>query len=435
MHLPRCETEFNLDRHIITFLNTNAFYAELSRRIYKYPTRAIPTAAVVYHKETDDIALVWNPEFFESMTHDEIMGVLKHEFMHLIFGHLNERRKEPPKMWNVATDLAINSLIVEECGEKSLPSCVLLPGKFPSVDGENLSEEQKAAMPVAMKIASMPRLKASEWYFNELQELADKLPKKGQGEKGDGQGGGAPGDIDLDSFDSHDGWDDIPEDMREYIEHKIKNMVEKAVNVADQSSTGWGNIPQDLRSEIRRSVSNIIPWPKVLKQFLGTLLPGDRTSSIKRINKRYPYIHPGIKRGRVAKLLIAIDQSGSVDNQMLESFFGVLSSLSKLVDIDILPFDYTPGEVFKWKKGTSPTLERTKAGGTSFDAPMSVINDPCNRGKWDGMLIVTDGECSAPQASRIKRGWVIGAGHKLMFNTDELLIEMTNAAEVKGSWR
>ena len=81
---------------------------------------------------------------------------------------------------------------------------------------------------------------------------------------------------------------------------------------------------QSLVDAIRKSVSNVINWRNVLRQFVGSITRGGRATSIKRINKRYPYIHPGVKRGYEAKLLVAIDQSGSVDNEMLVEFFGML---------------------------------------------------------------------------------------------------------------
>lgn len=107
------ETDYNLDRHIIKFLQDNTFFAELSRYIRKAPTTDIPTAAVAYDPQYDDITLYWNPDFLKPMSDAEVRGLLTHEFYHLVFDHLTTRRKTPPKMWNVATDLAINSLIAD----------------------------------------------------------------------------------------------------------------------------------------------------------------------------------------------------------------------------------------------------------------------------------------------------------------------------------
>ena len=171
------DSKYNLDSHLISFLQDAPFFAELSRHIRKVQTRDIPTAGVGFDQQYDDITLYWNPEFFESLTNDETRGVLLHEFYHLVFGHLTARRKSPPKMWNVATDLAINSIIVSSVAagmtKNALPSGALIPGIFPVPPSDRkYTKEEKAAMPIAALIESFPHAQASEWYFEKLKEKA-----------------------------------------------------------------------------------------------------------------------------------------------------------------------------------------------------------------------------------------------------------------------
>ena len=426
------ETDFNLDRHLISFLQDSPFFAELSRYIRKVPTVDLPTAAVAYDPKFDDITLYWCPEFFRGLTDQEIRGVLTHEFYHLIFCHLTERRKTPPKMWNVATDLAINSIISGH-SNSALPKGCLMPGVFPSPpEGREWTKEEKDAMPIAQLIASFPKDQSSEWYFEKLKDKVEEERKKngGAGDGGDGMG-------DLDSFDDHDAWDSIPDELKDVVAGKVGAAVERAVKHADSQANGWGNIPAELRDAIRRSVTNIVDWRSVLRQFIGNISRGERTTTIKRINKRYPYIHPGAKRGYVAKLLIAIDQSGSVDDSQLALFFSELSSLTKKVSVTVLPFDCSADirDSFEWKRGSKVEAKRVRGGGTDFNAPTAIVNDPKNRGKWDGMLILTDGECSKPNPSRVKRGWVVSPGHKLEFSTDELTITLDPTPKKTGAWR
>jgi len=490
-----CDTDYNLDRHLIAFLQDSPFFAELSRYIRKVPTMDLPTAGVAFDPQYDDITLYWNPEFFASLSDAEVRGVLVHEFYHLIFQHLSTRRKSPAKMWNVGTDLAINSIIVSGEGKNyALPEGGLVPGKFPVPKGEQaLTKEQKAAMPMAALIESFPHGQASEWYFDRLKEKAEEIqqqmkddcPVHGPSGKGSGgtqdnsnksDGGNKPdksknnpggnedkeeagskadphgheanhqhgtdgqqctcGEDWLDSMDDHSGWEQIPEEMQEKVKGQISNIVDKAVKTADAQANGWGNIPANLREDIRKSVSRAVDWRNVLRQFIGSLERGNKTSSMKRINKRYPYIHPGSKRGYTAKLLIAVDQSGSVSNEMLSLFFGELAALTKRVSVTILPFDYTVADkdIVEWKKGTNPDIKRVRTGGTDFEAPTRFANEPRNRGKWDGMLILTDGECTKPSASRIKRGWILGPGHRLHFPTDEITISLDPNPHKSGAW-
>jgi len=471
-----CTTDYNLDRHLISFLQDAPFFAELSRYIRKVPTLDLPTAGVAYDQQFDDITLYWNPEFFASLSDTEVRGVLIHEFYHLVFQHISTRLKKPAKMWNVATDLAINSIIVSgENKNATLPAGALIPGTFPTApdhDGQ-LTKEQKAALPLASLIESFPHDQASEWYFDRLKEKAEQVrqqqqdsypvhgtsntsPQTGSSDTqnnpeksdGDNSGGkkkkhqgdtqhGAGGEGWLDSMDDHSGWEQIPDDLREKVKGQVSNIVEKAVRTADGQANGWGSIPAALREEIRKSVIRTVDWRTVLRQFVGSLERGNKTSSMKRINRRYPYIHPGSKRGYTAKLLIAVDQSGSVSDAMLSAFFGELASLTKRVSVTLLPFDYTAAadQMVEWKKGTNPDIKRVRGGGTDFEAPTRFANDPKNRGRWDGMLILTDGECSRPSPSRIKRGWVLGDGCKLHFPTDEITISLSASPQKTGAWR
>lgn len=490
-----CETDYNLDRHLIAFLQDTPFFAELSRYIRKVPTKDLPTAGVTFDQKFDDITMYWNPDFFASLSDSEVRGVLIHEFYHLIFQHISTRLKKPAKMWNVATDLAINSIIVTgENKAATLPKGGLIPGQFPIApdDDKPITKEQKAAMPMANLIESFPHGQASEWYFDRLKEKAEQVQQQQKdscpvhGKDGSGQGSGSEQEQDqnnsnnsdkgnkagnkknkqkgtekdqdhgqgghdhdkdaapctcgedwLDSMDDHSGWEQIPEELREKVKGQVANIVEKAVRQADSQANGWGNIPGHLREEIRKSVVRTVDWRNVLRNFVGSLERGNKTTSMKRINKRYPYIHPGTKRGYTAKLLVAVDQSGSVSDQMLSLFFGELASLTKRVSVTILPFDYTVAEkdMVEWKKGTNPDIKRVRGGGTDFNAPTVFANDPKNRGKWDGMLILTDGECSPPGPSRIKRGWVLGQGCKLHFPTDEITISLDPNPQKSGAWR
>ena len=488
----QCETDYNIDRHLIAFLQDTPFFAELSRYIRKVPTKDLPTAGVTFDQQYDDITMYWNPDFFASLSETDIRGVLIHEFYHLIFQHITTRLKKPHQLWNIATDLAINSIIVS-CDHKTatLPKGGLIPGVFPiPPDDRAFTKEEKEAMPMASLIESFPHSQASEWYFDNLKQKAEQVqqqiknscPVHGNNKKNkntpqnnpdnsndnnndgikkinpdqSGEHGNhhdhssgtdhnhgknknctCSGESWLNSMDDHSGWESIPEELREKVKGQIANIVDKAVKHADAQANGWGNIPANLREDIRKSVSRIVNWKTVLRQFIGNLERGSKTSSMKRINRRYPYIHPGTKRGYNAKLLIAVDQSGSVSNEMLTLFFNELTSLTKRVAVTILPFccSVADKDMTEWRKGANPPISRGRAGGTDFNAPTAFANDPKNRGRWDGMLILTDGECSAPIPSRIKRGWVLGPNQKLAFSTNEITISLDATPQKSGAWR
>jgi predicted metal-dependent peptidase len=76
-----------------TLMTTEPFWARISYYVEKRKTAKLPTMAVSYQNRK--FLLFWNEDFvmkiYESNPQDylkNIMGVLKHEFMHIIFDHI-----------------------------------------------------------------------------------------------------------------------------------------------------------------------------------------------------------------------------------------------------------------------------------------------------------------------------------------------------------
>ena len=82
---------FDLNKYTFKLLQADPFFASLSRRIQKRSSTAIPTAGVRLNKDTAQFEMLYNPQFFEDMTDKERLGVLKHEFYHIIFEHVTGR--------------------------------------------------------------------------------------------------------------------------------------------------------------------------------------------------------------------------------------------------------------------------------------------------------------------------------------------------------
>ena len=377
---------FDLNDHTYRLLESEPFFASLSRRINKKMTKAIPTAGV---RITDDgqFEMVYNPEFFEALSYKERSGVLKHEFYHLIFEHVTGRL--PPegmtKMWNIATDLAINSHLMDE-----LPEQGCFPTRHPF---ENYPVGQSA-----------------EFYFKMLKEDEQFNNDKGDGD-GQGQGGQGGGSGLPDTMDDHSGWggeSDMDEEtkqaMRDVAQERLKQAMKDAVDEINSNGRDWGTIGSETRKAIQDFITPKVDWRKVLRYFIKTSQRSNKRSTPRRINKRFPYIHSGKKVTRQAKIAIAIDQSGSVSDQMLALFFSELSSLSKLAEFTIIPFDtdVDPDKVWVWKKGKKHTFERVLCGGTDFDAPTEYVN---KRGDFDGLIVLTDMEAPKPKPCKAQRLW------------------------------
>jgi len=401
------KTPFDLNKHTFKLLQSEPFFAGLSRRIHKVESRAIPTAGVMIDKETAQFVMLYNPDFFEGLDESQRLGVLMHEFYHLIFEHVTGRL--PPegmsKMWNVATDLAINSFLVGK-----LPEGGCIPGEAPFQD--------------------YPLEKSAEWYFSELQNDEQfQQPEDGEGDgggDGDGEGSdgeGSPSGSGLpDSFDDHSGWGEVDQETKAMAEERLKDAIRKATEEVNSGGRGWGTVSQGMRKKIQDMVTPKVNWRSVLRYFVKTSQRANKRSTVRRINKRFPYIHAGKKVNRTAKIAISIDQSGSVSDEMLAVFFSELNGLAKYAEFTVVPFDtqVAESEVYIWKKGKRRTFERVSCGGTCFNAPTRWVNER----QFDGHVILTDMEAPKPSPSKCQRMWMTTpeCADRPYFTTNERVI-------------
>lgn len=385
---------FDLEKKIYSYMTGIAgfgsdivqepFFAHLSREIRKMPSTAVPTAGVRVG-EDGRYEMLYNPEFMSSLSPKHLIGVYKHELYHLIFDHCEHRLPEEgmSKKWNVATDLAINSLI----GQASLPEACLYPGQ----EG-TLWED-------------LPAFKSAEWYMSNIN-----WPENFE----DGQGEGGVGD--------HGEWGkECPPHLKKAAERAFKKALKDATKEANKSR-GWGSVPHHVKLGIMKSLETRIDWKGVLRYFIKTSQRANRRNSIKSINRRYPYIHPGRTQSRTAKIAISIDQSGSVSDGMLVAFFKELNKLASLAEFTVVPFDTRVAEdkIYIWKKGQRRTWERVLSGGTCFNAPTKWVNE----NNFDGHIVLTDMMAPKPVRSNCQRMWMTTHAHAAnpWFQTNERVI-------------
>jgi predicted metal-dependent peptidase len=413
------QSKFDLNVHMHRLLLDEPFFAALSRRMDKRSMTAIATAGVRVTPE-GKLELVYNPKFFEKLSDEARKDVLKHEFYHIVFQHVTGNRfasfrdmtPEQRKRHNIAMDLSIN------CHLPNLPEGCCMPG-------------------VGM-FAELPPFKTAEWYLKNLPEGDGEGDGEGEGGgqgqgDGEGEGGGqgqgegegegqgqgegegqgqgqGNGPFEDGVFDDHDGWGDADEQVKQIAEERVKDFIKEAAEEANKSSRGWGSVPADCRKEIMDAISNKIDWKTVLRYFIKQSQKSNKRSTVRKINKRYPYMHPGKKATRQAKIAIAIDQSGSVSDRMLAAFFAELNGLAKLAEFTVVPFDtrVDPEKNWVWKKGEKRRRQRTMYGGTCFNAPTKFVNE---QGGFDGLIVLTDLEAPKPVPCRVQRMWITTEYH------------------------
>lgn len=359
-------------------LINDIFYGLFLTTIEKKESKDIPLAAVGLNKSTMEFSLLINPDEWFKYSDEVKFNVLKHEGMHLTMFHLLTMDRYPnSKMDNVACDLEVN----QYCDRKGLPNwCIFLDdfqNKYPKLD-----------------------LKANagrDHYYKELMKMSEEEKEElGIDEKAEHKWVIVDGDgnkIDPNS---------LTEGERDAIRVQVEHTIESIVEEIQKSQ---GHVPHEISSMIKGFVK---PKPKFnyakyIRNFVGNSTKYTIGTSKLRENQRFPG-QPKVVLKPLNRILVLVDESGSVSESELYDFLNEIHHLSKKTDIEIRPFDTQVMKPVKYSgKGS---FERTNCGGTSFTAAVDFYNQDA---RYNSCLIFTDGHAEVPPKCGKRLLWVISS--------------------------
>lgn len=336
------------------------YYGHFMSSLNRSFNRDVPTAGVA--KDGIGVKLVVNPDFFESLSDLHRKGLIKHELLHIAFGHLIMRDSYADKeLFNIAADLEINQYIHPNW----LPEGGITMDSFPNL--------------------SLPFKAGTKKYYELLQEEKDK---------------GDDGDQDLQDMLSQGGpgnhdWQDF-ENLGEAEQKLVQKQVDhQLVTIADELEKHSGSIPGELSGLIER-LKYVEPakfdWKGYLRRFVGASIKSYTRILRRKPSKRYPD-NPGLKIKYRNSVLVAIDTSGSVSDNEVKEFLNEIHHISKTGShVDIIQCDtqIQSVEAFNPKKD----FKVHGRGGTSFQPVIDYYNK--NSRLYTTLIYLTDGEARPP---------------------------------------
>ena len=343
-----------------------------------WDSKRVPTAGV--SKNGINYQLAINPEFWESLSDDHKLGLLKHELLHIAFGHLTTFFKfSDRRLANVAMDMEINQYIDKDW----------LPEGGIDIDNyQDLNLDRKAGC---------------RYYYDKLKQFQDEKNKNGTC-------GNEPMDQLLDAIESgntpdHSTWEEF-EDMTEAEKKLIEKQLQKVLSDAkDQTLKKRGFIPGEIEGLIiiEEIVKPKFDWRGFIRRFTGVSTKVF-TKKIRRKENRRFSDNPGLKVKMRQHMLLAIDTSGSVSDNELKEFMSEIYHIYKCgVDITIIQCDTTIRSIEDYKgKFEMSVIGR---GGTEFDPVLEYFN--ANQKKYTSLVYFTDGECYAHVKPKGHVLWVL----------------------------
>ena len=355
------KAEFELSKSIVKLLRAESFYAHILTNLTRKIGGEVPTMAVSF--KDDQLFLHINPTFLlEQLNENQRIGVLKHEVLHIVFKHLFRGNRKNPFVENLAADIVVNQFVAPW----PLPEGAVYLSSFPEL---NLVSNQTL-----------------EYYYNELIKLQDENAKRDyplSSEKFEK----LKEDFEK-SNGSHDLWTDEEKINLDRIINKVCKSSKEKVDF-----NSWGSLP----SEIQRMIDLLstppeINWKNVLRIFSISCGRTTLRATHRKESKRFEGSE-GTKIKRLRKLVVAIDTSGSINDELFSKFWREIVALNKTgTELMILQCDAAIHSEKVYKK-SNELPEILGGGGTSFDPVYNWIKK--NR-QYNGLIYFTDGYANKP---------------------------------------
>lgn len=308
----------------------------------------------------------YNPEYINELSNEELKGVLCHEILHCSFEHFDRMEKRDIGLWNLATDIIINNLLVNN--QITLPKSPLVP-----INNEIILR--------GFLIKELDK-KCAEDIYRILLKVKEKKGKRGgSGGKGNQKGRGNGADKGKSSktdekmskseggFDYHIVSDSGLEkscDSRKKMKDWKKILVEASVFAQQRGTAIVG-----MDRYIDKLLHSKLNWKALLYRYISNEIPHDFNWSFpsKKSISVGVYL-PSVLRESL-DIMVSIDTSGSVDKVMLTAFVSELIGISNSfnnVNIKIVVHDYMIHEEHNIRglnKNIVNTIKFKGGGGTS----------------------------------------------------------------------
>lgn len=319
------------------------------------------------------LKLIYNKQWYESISDEKAIGVIIHELLHIIFLHPYRREAREKLLWTIACDMAVNEHISPD---------LLAAG---SVTVEGIAKEIRE---------KIPKFKSAEFYYEVISKDESQFSFF---ERNDDIRVVLKSGLELNANRQ------MEDETSEINKSALKSMLSELMEQAQFE----GEIPGEVSSLIADIYkTSDINWRNVLRRFLSGKGKMIKKKSFKRESKRFENL-PGNKRTMGVNALIALDASGSISDKQLSQFYGELMKIKKITgaSLSITQFDTdctAPIPIERYVK----EKKRVKNGGTDY-RPVFALADSM---AMSLLIIFTDGEGTAPSEVNQKVVWMLPKG-------------------------
>ena len=348
----------------------NPFYGLFLLGLSKVIDKSVETACV--RKRGINCELVINPEYWETQNDIQQLNLIQHEIYHIVFQHMFMTPFfKNHEVLNVAADCEVNSYL------QNLDDTWIIPSMF----------------------NAEPKLGTKVYYDIIMSQTPPPLSQK---DGSDNSSNGLPN-----TKDDHSSWGKEFQECSDAEKQLIQNQINSQIKTAaEQTIKMRGIIPAEMQAivdELFKPKPRVFDWKAYFRRMLGSIYDINIKKTRRKESIRFPGA-AGIKHKKKVSILVAVDTSGSVNDEELKDFFSEITYIYKAgARITILECDAAISANYEYTgKWTGKVHSR---GGTDFQPVIDYYRK--NMKDYAALVYFTDGECSIPNNVPRDTIWVI----------------------------
>jgi len=327
----------------------------------------------------DGKRLAYNSNFADTLSFDEVKGVLVHEVMHLTLLHHARMGKREPDLFNQAADYCINEQLIKD-GFK-LPKGVLIDSRFKGMNAEEV-----------YRILLIEQCKKEQEKQDKKDSQKDKSNSSDKGDSGDSE-----------SDENGEGENNKPVTFGE-IRPSEDNNAEETAKIQNKQAISMakaaGELPSNAVLEmVENSFKPKFNWREIINQAISEVT--NRDYSFECPDRRFlqnGIILPDLYSKAPANIIVAVDTSGSVNIsdviaivEEAKSCLDTMAEDKENASLTIIYFDSAVQGVEVFEAGSNIKPNPKGGGGTNYGVIFKYIQD--NDLNCDLCVVLTDGYC------------------------------------------
>ncbi len=333
---------------------------------------------------TDARAFYYNPDYIDRLKTPQLEFVLAHEALHCALSHFNRRHHRVKHRWDIACDLAINPLLIQD-GLQPPPGAMVLD-QFAEMTAEEIYP----------CLDDVDNQQSFDLHLYDEEESSDD-GGEGEGAEGKGRPAGDPGEGDGPQGGEEQAGKPPPLGVEEREQLSIQ-WGQRMAGAAQQALQA-GRLSGAMARLVDHLLQPQLPWRMLLARYMATVVRDDYNYSRPSSRREGPAIYPSM-RSTIVDLVVLIDTSGSINESEMNEFVSEVNALKGQVRarVELHGCDAVLAEDGPWLCEPWQALElpdSIKGGGGTCFSP--IFDQLASQGRSpDLLLYFTDADGEFP---------------------------------------